>query len=270
MIFTKSKILVTGGAGSIGSELVRQLAPKNEVYIIDNNETALFDLIEEMRETGYSVMGNVGDVREEFDVGKIDYLFHCAALKHVTPSKWTPMEYVRTNIHGTYNAILCAVKSGAKLINISTDKVVHSESIMGATKKVSEIMVKNARHTSVRFGNVMGSRGSVIPIWQRQISAGKPITITDKRMTRYMMTIPQAVELVIEASNLPQDGSIVILDMGEPVNVLSLAESILERSGSKVGIKEIGIRPGETLTEELMTADERARAKKMGKFWIIN
>ncbi len=264
-----SSILVTGGAGSIGSEIVRQLAPNNTVYIIDNNETALFDIIEELRQAGHKVSGHVGDVRDEINVEGIEYIFHCAALKHVTPSQWTPMEYVKTNINGTYNAILCAERNKAKLVNISTDKVVHAESIMGATKKVAEIMVKNAGYTSVRFGNVMGSRGSVLPIWQRQIDSGQALTVTDSKMTRYMMTIPQAVELVIEASNLPHDGKIVILDMGSPVNILDLAKGILERSGSTVGIREIGVRPGETLTEELMSPSEKLRATKEGNFYIL-
>lgn len=260
-----SKILVTGGAGSVGSELVRQLHPEHEVEIIDINETAMFDLVEEL-----GIKGRVGDIRDsEVLQGKYDIIYHCGALKHVTPNEQEPIEAVKTNILGTYNVIEFAKKTGTKLINISTDKVVNGESIMGLTKKIAEKMVKNAGFVSVRFGNVMGSRGSVIPIWQKQMDEGKPLTITDKRMERYMMTIPQAVELVIEASKMPQDGRIVILDMGEPINILDLAMGILDRSGAAVGVKEIGIRPGETLSEKLMTEEEKQKAVKEGDFWII-
>ncbi len=140
---------------------------------------------------------------------------------------------------------------------------------MGCSKRFAEIMVRNAGYNSVRFGNVLGSRGSVIPIWQKQMDEGLPLTITDPNMTRYMMTLEQAVSLVVEASKMPQDGRVIILDMGAKINVLNLAKGILERSGSTVGIKEIGIRPGETLTEELMNESEKQKAVKEGKFYII-
>ena len=258
------KILVTGGAGSIGSELVRQLVKDNDVFVLDINETAMFDLVEEL-----GIKGRVGDVRDPIVLeGQYDVICHAAALKHVTPNEQEPIEAVKTNIIGTHNVIQFAKRTGAKLINISTDKVVLGESIMGLTKKIAEKMVRNAGYTSVRFGNVLGSRGAVIPIWQKQLDENRPITVTDGRMMRYMMTIPEAVELVIEASKLPQ-GKIVILDMGEPVNVLHLAQEILGKSGKDVGIKEIGMRPGETLTEELMTPEERARAEKIGKFYVL-
>lgn len=266
-------ILVTGGAGSIGSELVRQLAPKNQVYILDTNETAFFDLYEELSQAGTPIKGRIGDVRDENLLdsmkGDIDFIFHCAALKHVTPSAWAPREYVKTNILGTMNMIILANRTGAKLINISTDKVVNANSIMGATKKVAEIAVKNAGHTSVRFGNVMGSRGSVIPIWQRQIERGESLTVTDERMTRYMMTIPEACSLVIEAALVGTGGEIFLLNMGEPVNVLALAQDILKKSGKDTGIRMIGVRPGETLTEKLMTDEEALTATKEGNFYIL-
>lgn len=267
------KILVTGGAGSIGSELVRQLAPKNEVYILDINETAFFDLHEELNQAGIKIRGRVGDVRDERTMDNLikdwDYIFNCAALKHVTPSSWCPEEYIRTNILGTLNVLSLAKKSGARLVNVSTDKVVNANSVMGATKKVAEIIVKDAGEVSVRFGNVMGSRGSVIPIWQRQMEKGLPLTVTDPRMERFMMTIPEACELIIKAGELGQPGEIYILDMGEPVNVLKLAQEILNKSGKPEDIKLIGIRPGETLKEKLMTDSEEALAKKEGDFWII-
>jgi len=264
------KILVTGGAGSIGSELVRQLAPDNEVFILDNNETALFDLLEELKNKGFdSVSGRVLDIRDGTSGGYCDYIFHCAALKHVTPSEWSPMEYVKTNIFGTNKAIRHAEACNAKLINISTDKVVNADSVMGSTKRVAELMVKNAGGISVRFGNVLGSRGSVIPIWQKQMDEGLPLTVTHEDMTRYFMTIPEACELVIKAAEIGKPGQTLIMDMGEPVNVLQLAKDILKKSGKSEEIDMIGIRPGETLTEKLMSEDEEKRAVKNGKFYII-
>lgn len=272
-----SKILVTGGAGSIGSEIVRQLSIDNDVYFIDNNETAFFDLYEELKQKNKRIFGRIGDVRDKnlftsatYDFGSPDYIFHAAALKHVTPSGWSPMEYVKTNIEGTCNILDFAAKYESKLVNISTDKVINANSIMGATKKVAEIMVRNANQISVRFGNVMGSRGSVIPIWQRQIEAGEPLTITDEKMSRYMMTIPEAVNLVIKAAEEGKGGEIFILRMGEPVNILKLAQEILKKSGKDVGTKIIGIREGETLDEKLMTEEEASSAILTDNFYILN
>ena len=271
------RILVTGGGGSIGSELVRQLAIQNKVFILDNNETATFDLTEELKQEGYWVNCRVGDIRDMrtvedvFSDFKPQFIFHVAAYKHVTPMEAYPIEAIQTNIIGTWNVISTAKKwsSTEKFVYISTDKVINSHSIMGATKRVGEIMARNQGYTVVRFGNVMGSRGSVIPLWQNQIDRGKPITITDKRMERYFMTIPQACELVIEASKLSVGGETMILDMGEPINILDLAKGIIERSDKDIEIREIGIRPGESLKEELMTEEEKKIAIKSGKFYII-
>jgi FlaA1/EpsC-like NDP-sugar epimerase len=269
-------ILVTGGAGSIGSEIVRQLVGKNDVYVIDYNETALFDLYEELKHQDKGFVMLLGDIRDRdifnelSDDSKFDYIFHAAALKHVTPSEKAPMEYVKTNIGGTYNIMEYAWKTGARLVNISTDKVVHANSIMGATKKVAEIMVRNARQVSVRFGNVMGSRGSVIPIWQKQLEEGRPLTVTDDKMTRFMMTIPQAVNLVIEASQKAKDGETWILKMGEPVNVLQLAKDILKKADKEdLGVKMIGVRPGETMDEKLWTEEEYLTIRQEGNFYIL-
>lgn len=267
-------VYIFGGAGSIGSELTRQLSEKNRVRIFDIDETRMFDLVEELRLEGREVKGYVLDVRniEELKsyVEKNEYpnlVINCAARKHVTPMEQTPMEAVSVNIEGTYNLIGFCSKFGAKLINISTDKVVNADCVMGATKKVAELMVKNAGFTSVRFGNVMGSRGSVIPIWQKQMNEGKPLTITDEHMERYMMTIEQACSLVIEVAQMEDvKGKVVILDMGEPVRILDLAKKIL---GKEDGYRIIGIRPGEKLSERLMSEDEEKRAEKRGKFYII-
>lgn len=270
------KILITGGAGSIGSELVRQLAPKNDVFIFDSNETAFFDLHEELNQQGIKVWGKVGDVRDleslksiEERWGLPELIFNAAALKHVTPSAWSPREYVDTNIIGTLNVLRLAGKT-ARVINVSTDKVINANSIMGATKKVAEIAVKDAGHISVRFGNVMGSRGSVLPIWQRQLDQGKPLTVTDERMTRYMMTIPQACSLIIKAAEVGEPGQILILDMGDPINILELAKEILHKSGKPEDIRMIGMRPGETLDEKLMTDDEQETAQRLEDFWILH
>lgn len=269
------RILVTGGAGSIGSEIVRQLAPSNKIFILDINETATFDLREELNQDGHWIHSRHGDirdintVRDIFEDFKPQYVFHAGALKHVTPNEEYPLEAIQTNIIGTYNVMSEAKRWECleKFVFISTDKVVNGHSIMGATKKVGEIMVRNQGKgfIAVRFGNVMGSRGSVIPLWQNQINRGKPITVTDERMERYMMTIPEAVNLVIEASQIGKGGECFILDMGKRVNVLELAKKIV----GKGEIKMIGMRKGETLDEKLMTQEEEELAVKKGNFYII-
>lgn len=270
------RILVTGSAGSIGSELVRQLCIKNKVFLLDQNETGTFDLREELKHEGHWVHSRTGDIRDPlvvrdvFEDFKPQYVFHAAALKHVTPCEEYPLEAIQTNILGTYNVMAEAKRWECleKFVFISTDKVVHGNSIMGATKRVGEIMVRNQGKgfVAVRFGNVMGSRGSVIPLWQNQMNRGKPLTVTDERMTRYMMTIPDACELVIEAAEKGEGGECFILNMGEQVNILELAKKIL---GKDDGIEIIGIRPGETLDEKLMTEEEEKKAIYNGKFYVL-
>lgn len=270
------RILVTGGAGSIGSELVRQLAPGNKVFILDQNETGTFDLREELKQDGHWVHSRTGDIRDKevvrdvFEDFKPEYVFHAGALKHVTPNQEYPEEAIKTNALGTWNIIAESKRWECleKFVYISTDKVVNAHSIMGATKLLGEIMVRNQGKgfIAVRFGNVMGSRGSVIPLWQNQMNRGKPLTVTDKRMTRYMMTIPEAVNLVIKAGEMGKGGECFILNMGEQVNILDLAEKILDKKGK---IKMIGIRPGETLDEKLMSLEEEKNAKKVGNFYIL-
>lgn len=271
-------ILITGGGGSIGSELVRQLAPNNRIFVLDYNETNLFDLINEEKAKGYWVHGRHGDVRDEatledvFSDFKPDIVFHAAALKHVTPNEWYPIEAINTNIIGTYNVIKYAKKYEVKkFIFISTDKAVQSSSIMGATKRVSEIITRNQGKgfAVVRFGNVLGSRGSVIPIWQKQIEEGKEITVTHPDMTRYIMTIEEACSLVIKAGEESQGGEIYCLDMGQKVNILELAKDILKKTNRDVPIKITGLRPGEQMTEKLMFDEEEKVAIKKGNFYII-
>lgn len=270
------RILITGGAGSIGSELVRQLAPDNKIFILDQNETGAFDLREELNQDGYWVHSRTGDIRDKdvvsdvFEDFKPQYVFHAAALKHVTPNQEYPEEAIKTNALGTWNIIAESKRWECleKFVYISTDKVVNAHSIMGATKLLGEIMVRNQGKgfIAVRFGNVMGSRGSVIPLWQKQIEKGKPLTVTDKRMTRYMMSIPEAVNLVIKACIQGKGGECYILNMGEQVNILDLAEKILNKKGK---VKMIGIRPGETLDEKLMTLEEEKLSKKVGDFYVL-
>lgn len=274
------RILVTGSAGSIGSELVRQLVKHNKVFCIDQNETGMFDMVEEYKQDGHWIHGRVGDIRDEktledvFSDFKPQVVFHAAALKHVTPGEQTPLEYINTNIVGTYNVIKQAKRWECleRFVFISTDKAVQSSSIMGATKRVGEIIVRNQGKgfVVVRFGNVLGSRGSVIPLWQKAIDEGKTVKVTDPQMTRYMMTIPQAVDLVIEAAEQGKGGEIFILPMGKKVNVLELAQQILMNAGKNPNdIEIIGMRPGEQLTETLMTLEEEQQATKVGKFIVI-
>lgn len=271
----KKRILITGAAGSIGSELVRQLAPKGKIFMIDQNETGLFDLREELRQKGFWIYSRTGDIRDRevlsdvFEDFKPEYVFHVAALKHVTPAEEYPEEYVATNIIGTQNLIREAKRWEClkKFVNISTDKVVNASCIMGITKLCAEGLVSRAgeKFVSVRFGNVMNSRGSVLEIWKRQVLIGEPITITNPEMTRYMMTIPEAVGLVIEASKQGSHGATYILDMGKPKRIIDLKNELYKDHPHKI----IGIRPGEEMHERLMTSDEEKRAKKTGKFWVI-
>ena len=268
-------ILITGAAGSIGSELVRQLINDNNIFALDLNETELFNLVEELRFDGKKLEYLIGDIcdyetLEESMKGVIpSYIFNAAAKKHVSPSEENPIEAVRTNILGLNNIIRFAKKHSSKLISISTDKAVYPLSVMGMTKRIGEVMVKNANGISVRFANVLGSRGSVIPIWQKQADEKKSLTITDSRMERYFMTIEQAVELVIEAAIIGEPGDTIILNMGQPIKILDLAKKIIQESGQDLNIKEIGIRPGESLKEELMTEEEKQKAIKYEKFYII-
>lgn len=261
------KILITGASGSIGSELVRQLHEDHIIYALDQNETGINDLF-----VDYGVAGRVGNIRDYATVNDVfsdfnpDIVYHAAAYKHVSPMEVTPLEAIYTNVIGTHNMLHCAGRyETKKFVFISTDKVVNAKSVMGKTKSLAETMVLNQGYVAVRFGNVLGSNGSVIPIWQRQMDMRKPITVTDEKMERYLMTIEQAVELVIEAGNKGEKGELWILDMPKKVNILELAKQI----AGEHPIEIIGKRSGETLDEKLMTLEEEKIAIKQGKFFII-
>ena len=270
------RILCAGGSGSLGSELVRQLCKRNKIFILDFNETATFDLTEELKQKGYSVNCRVGDVRDYktvddvFSDFKPEIIFIASAYKHVSPMEAYPIEAINTNIIGTWNILHCANRySVKKLLFISTDKASTSNCIMGATKRVGEMLTRNAGYISVRFGNVMGSRGSLLPLWQAQIDRGEDITVTDERCERYMMSIPEAVSLVIEAAKEGKPGEIYILDMQNPVKIIDLAKRLVEELKGKTKIKMIGLRPGEALKEKLMSEEEERSAVKKGKFYIL-
>lgn len=273
----KKRILIAGGAGSIGSELVRQLAETNAIYILDNNESGLFELVDEIGKS--HVVGRVGDIRDMktvqdvFQDFKPQIVFNAAALKHVPLMEYTPLEAINTNVLGHYNLIHVAKtwECVERFVFISTDKVVNSKSVMGATKKLGEVLTLNQGKgfIVVRFGNVMDSRGSLLRIWQRQMDAGKPLTITDERMTRYMMTIPEAANLVVQAAERGEGGEIYVLDMGKRVNIKELAYDILQKAGKPTDVEIIGMRPGETLSEDLMTQEEWAKSVREDKFHVI-
>lgn len=268
------RIIITGVAGSIGSELARQLSKDNKVFGIDINESGFFDI---QQETG--IYGRVGDVRDEktvFDIFsdfKPQVVYHASAYKHVPLMEKYPIEAIQTNVMGTWNVIKEAKNWECleKFVFISTDKAVNPRSIMGMSKLFGERMVKNQGKgfVVVRFGNVLGSRGSLIPIWEKQINSGQPITITDSRMERYMMTIPEAVNLVIKAGQEGKGGETFILNMGKPIKILDLAKELVKKLGRNVEIKETGIRDGEVLEEKLMTYEEEKSAVLKDNFFII-
>ena len=269
-------VLVTGGGGSIGSELCRQIAKyrPRQLIILDIYENNAYEIQQELRRT----WGNQLDLRVEiasvrdkekiyalFDQYRPDLVFHAAAHKHVPLMENCPAEAIKNNVFGTYHVIKAAEKYGAaKFVMISTDKAVNPTNFMGATKRFCEMIVQSrfdspTEYCAVRFGNVLGSNGSVVPLFKRQIEEGGPVTITDKRIIRYFMTIPEAAQLVLEAGAMARQSQIFVLDMGEPVKILDLAENLIRLSGHTpyvdIDIKEIGLRPGEKLYEELLMAN---------------
>lgn len=288
-MFKGKRILVTGGTGSIGKEIVKQVLKYDPevVRIFSRDESKQFYLQQELEEYK-NIRYLVGDIRDKerlvYASKDIDIIFHAAALKHVPSCEYNPFEAVKTNVVGVQNVIEAAISNKVqKVVAISTDKVVNPMNTMGATKLLSERLVTAAEmykgsapttFSCVRFGNVMGSRGSVIPLFKYQITEKKPITLTHRDMTRFMMSIPQAAKLVLNAAELSKGGEIYVLKM--PVlNIRNLAEVLVEdylekNPHSTVNeITEIGIRPGEKLYEELMTVEESERAYENDRMYAI-
>ena len=286
--YKNKKVLVTGGSGSIGKKIVKELIKYDVdvIRVLDNNETELFNLENDLNSSKIKVF--VGDIKDSQRLKSlfkdIDIIFHAAAYKHVPLCEYNPLDAVKTNVLGTQNvidmAILCDVK---KVILISTDKAVHPANVMGATKFLAERLMMAAsaysddgtRFSCVRFGNVLNSRGSVIPLFKKQLKQGGPITLTDEDMTRFIMNIYQASKLILQAGMLSQGGEIFILKM--PAFKLSdLVDAMIEfyapvygYDPEEIDVKIIGKRPGEKLYEELMTSDEMLTAYDNGDLFII-
>lgn len=282
-------ILVTGGGGSIGSELCRQIAgfSPSRLLILDIYENNAFALEQELRKQypDLELMVIIASVRDQRRIFKVveEYrphiIFHAAAHKHVPLMEENPNEAIKNNVFGSYNVIEAAKKySVNRFVLISTDKAVNPTNVMGASKRIAELMVQSQKHCSttkfvaVRFGNVLGSNGSVIPTFQNQIRNGGPVTVTHPEIQRYFMTIPEASRLVLQASSFGENSEIFVLDMGEPVLIKTLAENLIRLSGLKpyedIDIKYTGLRPGEKMFEELILNEENASKTKYDKIFI--
>lgn len=285
-------IMVTGAAGSIGSELVRQLVRFNprKIVMFERGENDLYHFEIELnkRKCGTKFISFVGDVkdrdrvRECMELYRPAYVFHAAAYKHVPMMELNPAEAVKNNVLGTKVLVDMAVEYGVeKFVLISTDKAVRPTNVMGATKRVAELILQaksasqgcKTHFVAVRFGNVLGSNGSVIPLFKKQIAEGGPITLTHPDITRYFMTIPEAVQLVIQAGAMGIGGELFLLEMGDPVKIADLAENLIRLSGLKPGVDiEIvftGLRPGEKLYEELLIDGEDVKRTHHDKIWVL-
>ena len=287
--FIQDKIVfVTGGGGSIGSELINQIAKYNPKRIIniEINENASY-LMELELKRKYPYLDYKTEIASVRDFDKLDMLFnkykpeilfHAAAHKHVPLMENNPEEAIKNNIFGTKNIAECCLKYKLEsVVLISTDKAVNPTNVMGATKRVCEMIFQkysekdsNTKFMAVRFGNVLGSNGSVIPIFSKLIEEGKNLTLTHKDIIRYFMTIPEAAQLVIEAATIGKGGEILILDMGEPVKIYDLAKNMIKLSGSNVGIDIVGLRPGEKLFEELLYDVNSSEKTSNNKIFITN
>lgn len=286
---TGKTIMITGAGGSIGSEICRQVnrfTPK-KLILLGHGENSIYLIERELREKVspeteiIPVIADVQDRQRIFDIvseHSPDVIYHAAAHKHVPLMEANPMEAVKNNIFGTKNVAEAADVFGVPhFVLVSTDKAVNPPNVMGATKRFAEMVVQNlaknstTKFAAVRFGNVLGSRGSVVPLFKKQIAAGGPVTVTDPRMTRYFMTIPEASRLVIQAGTLARGGEVFVLDMGEPVKIVDLAKNLINLSGyneEDIKIEFSGIRPGEKLYEELLNENERQSEYVFPKIYI--
>ena len=283
------RILVTGAGGSIGSELCRQLAAIEpaEIVLYDKDENSIFEIDNDLKAAWggrakiHPVVANIKNLerlRLLFAKYRPDVVFHAAAHKHVPLMELNVPEAILNNVLGTRHVVDTAVDSGVqRLVFISTDKAVNPMSVMGATKKLGEVIVQGAARTSgvkfscVRFGNVLGSRGSVVPLFQKQIARGGPVTVTHPEMRRYFMSIAEAVHLIIQSGTLGERGEIFVLDMGQAIRIVDMVKALINLSGHKddeIEIKFIGTRPGEKLYEEILIDEERTRATKFEKIFI--
>ena len=284
------KVLITGGGGSIGSELCRQIARYEpaQLIILGHGENSIFAIANELSLVfpGLQYCPVIVDIRDETRINKVfrrfnpEIVYHAAAHKHVPMMEINPSEAVTNNIIGTFNIVKAALNSETKqFVQISTDKAVNSTNIMGATKRIAELIIYDAfvtsgrQFVSVRFGNVLGSRGSVVPTFEEQIAKGGPLTITHPEVKRYFMTIPEAVQLVISSSSIGKGGEIFVLDMGEPIKILDLAKDLIRLSGyadeKEIEIIYTGLRPGEKLFEELILSGERFEKTKHPKIFVV-
>lgn len=285
----RKTVLITGAGGSIGSELCRQIAIYNpsKLLLLGHGENSIYVIEKEMARLapGLQIESIIADVQDRsrmeeiFKLHKPQVVFHAAAHKHVPLMEQNPSEAIKNNVFGTKNVAECADQYGTeRFVLISTDKAVNPTSIMGATKRIAEMIVQclgkhsKTKFVAVRFGNVLGSRGSVIPHFKEQIARGGPVTVTHPDMIRYFMTIPEAVQLVIQAGSFVQGGEVFILDMGKPVKILNLAEDLIKLSGfepyTEIEIEFSGIRPGEKLYEELLMNSEDMTSTKHDRIFI--
>ncbi len=286
--------LITGGAGSIGSEIVRQLydSKAKNLVIVDAWEEGVFNLLEELKSVTHNIssrpkitafIGNIRDgkrLEEIIKPNSIDVIIHAAAYKHVPLMEDNPTEAEKTNYFGTRNILKLASKYKInEFVLISTDKAVNPSSIMGKTKRKAELLMKKYskkskynRYCAVRFGNVLNSSGSVVPKFLKQINSNLPLTITDKRMTRYFMSIPEAVSLVLLSWTIAKNGQILLLDMGQPIKIVDLAKNLIRLHGLEpnkdIDIIEVGIRPGEKLYEELSYDQNKLKVSGMDRIFI--
>lgn len=287
-LFKNKTILITGAGGFIGSELCEQIAVfgLGKLILLGHGENSIFKISNELKKLypELNIVKVIADIKDKallekiFETYKPDFVFHAAAHKHVPLMEENICEAIINNVYGTKNLVECADKYKVKkFVNISTDKAVDPTSIMGTTKQLAELVVKyynkpsDTSYMTVRFGNVIGSRGSVIPIFQEQINKGGPVTVTHPEMTRYFMTIPEAVQLVMQASFIGKGSEIFVLDMGEPIKITTLATNMIELSGftaKDIPIVFTGIRDGEKLHEDLFMKDEKISKTKHGKIML--